>query len=228
VKLLHPIAPEVLWAYELGFKSELDEHRVRFNGDVFYYDYHDQQVQSAIFTAFGPIGNIVNADAHIWGFELELDWQPVPQLVINQQLGYKKGTFDNFLDLDIDASVASGQAVFKQRKGQSEGYPPWSYIGSATYTWNLGDYDLAAEGNYAYHDTASPVLLGPTYTVKNYWLANANLTLTPHAGRWSVALWGRNIFNEKYDLTRNFFLPGISIAAPGEPATYGVRVGLKY
>lgn len=226
--LLHPIRPEKLLAYEVGFKSDFAGDTVRLNGAVFYYDYKDQQVQSAIYTGFGPIGNIVNADAHIWGAEAELQWKPVAQLQINQSLSYKTGEFDDFVDLDIAASILAGSAVYKQRSGQNEGFPAWSYLGSVDYVWDLGDYDLEAETNYAFHDKAKPVLLGPTYNVDSYWLANANITLTPHGGPWSVSLWGRNILDEKYDLTRNFFLPGISIAAPGEPATWGIRVGVKY
>jgi hypothetical protein len=38
---------------------------------------------------------------------------------------------------------------------------------------------------------------------------------------------GRNIFNEKYDLTRNFFTSA-DIAQPARPVSYGVRFGLKY
>jgi hypothetical protein len=53
------------------------------------------------------------------------------------------------------------------------------------------------------------------------------LTLTPHSGPWQLALFGRNIFGQKYDLEHNFFLGRINIAAPGAPATFGVRLGLK-
>jgi outer membrane receptor protein involved in Fe transport len=228
VTLLHPIKPEKLLAYEAGFKTEFAGDTVRLNGAVFYYDYKDQQVQSAIYTAFGPIGNIVNADAHIWGAEAELAWKPLPQLQIDQSLSYKTGEFDDFVDLDIAASIGAGHAVYKQRAGENEGFPAWSYLGDVSYVWDLGSYDLTAETNYAFHDKAKPVLLGPTYNVDSYWLANVNITLTPHDGPWSFGLWGRNVFDEKYDLTRNFFLPGISIAAPGDPATWGVRIGLKY
>jgi len=38
----------------------------------------------------------------------------------------------------------------------------------------------------------------------------------------------RNIFDQRYGLERNFFLSGINIAAPGTPATVGVRLSLKY
>jgi outer membrane receptor protein involved in Fe transport len=64
--------------------------------------------------------------------------------------------------------------------------------------------------------------------VPRYWLANANLSLSPAAKSWTVTLWGRNILNKSYDVTRNFFLPGTEIAQAGEPATFGIRVNYRY
>jgi iron complex outermembrane recepter protein len=225
---LHPVKPEILWAYEGGFKSELFDHTVRLNGAAYYYDYTDQQVQSAIQTFAGPIGNIVNAPkSRIYGAELELQWSPLPALEIDQSVGYKRGEFVRYDGLD----VVSGLAV--NRNGQDEGFPKLSYNGSVAYHWDVADYRLTAATDYSYRDKLRPVLLGSAYDVHAYWLFNANLTLAPRSGPWSVGLWGHNIFNQRYDLTRNFFtadLAGklISIAAPGAPATYGVRVSYKY
>ena len=85
----------------------------------------------------------------------------------------------------------------------------------------VGAYTLTAETDYAYHGTLDPVLLGPNFRVKDYWLVNATLTLGQ--GPWSVGLYARNLFDQQYDLTRNFFLGGIDIAAPGRPRSFGVR-----
>jgi iron complex outermembrane receptor protein len=53
--------------------------------------------------------------------------------------------------------------------------------------------------------------------------------LSPAAGApWTLTLWGRNIFNKTYDVTRNFFLPGTEVAQAGEPATFGIRVSYRY
>ncbi|MDR3508051.1 MAG: TonB-dependent receptor [Caulobacteraceae bacterium] len=226
---LQPFAPEVLWAYEVGFKRDYPAQNLRVNGAAYYYDYVHQQVQSAIYDpVYGAVGVIRNADAHIYGGELEVQWRPLPNLEIDQSLGYSTGEFTRFQDLDITASGAAGHAVYVSRKGQTEGYPHLSYTGSASYTFDIGDYALVAGTDYAYHDKVEPTLLGSTFNVAAYWLVNANLTLKPQNGPWTVGLWGRNIFDTKYDLTRNFFLSGVDIAAPGTPATYGVRLSYKY
>ena len=220
---LAPFKPEVLYAYEIGTKNELHGHRLRLNAAAFYYDYRRQQVQSAIFDpVYGAVGKIVNAPkSHIYGLEAELDWAPVRGLEITQGVSWRKGKFDRFDDLDIAASSAAGHAVTVSRAGQDQGFPHWSYNGSATYRMPVGAYTLTAETDYAYHGTLDPVLLGPNFRVKDYWLVNATLTLGQ--GPWSVGLYARNLFDQQYDLTRNFFLGGIDIAAPGRPRSFGVR-----
>jgi iron complex outermembrane receptor protein len=60
-------------------------------------------------------------------------------------------------------------------------------------------------------------------------LANANLSVSPASGApWTLTLWGRNIFDKAYDVTRNFFLPTAEIAQAGEPATFGIRASYKF
>lgn len=223
--------PETLWAYEIGFKSSFYDGTLQLNGSAFYYDYHNQQVQSAIWTtAYGAIGAIVNArNSHIYGFELEGQWRPVERLFITQAIGYKTGAFDNFdSDLDIAASTAAGHAVYVDRKNAEVGFPKGSYHGSIAYDIPLDGFTLQPSVDYAFHDGRKPLLLGPAYNIHAYWLANANLTLTPDNGPWELAVFGRNIFDQKYDLERNFFLGGINIAAAGTPATVGIRASLKY
>jgi outer membrane receptor protein involved in Fe transport len=220
---LAPFKPEVLYAYEVGTKNELAGRTLRLNGAAFYYDYRRQQVQSAIYSPiYGAVGKIVNAPkSHIYGVEAELTWAPVAGLEITQGLTWRKGKFDRFNDLDIAASTAAGQAVTVSRRGQDQGFPHWSYTGSASYRLPLGGYALTAQADYAYRDTLAPVLLGPNFRVHDYWLVNATLTLG--SGPWSVGLYARNLFNQRYDLTRNFFLGGIDIASPGRPRSLGVR-----
>jgi outer membrane receptor protein involved in Fe transport len=220
---LAPFKPEILYAYEIGTKNELAGHHLRLNGAAFYYDYRRQQVQSAIFDpVYGAVGKIVNAPrSHIYGVEAELEWRPVSGLEISQGLSWRKGKFDRFDDLDIAASTAAGHAVTVSRAGKDQGFPRWSYNGSASYRTGLGDYALTAQTDYAYHGTLNPVLLGPNFRVHDYWLVNAALTLG--RGPWSIGFYGRNLLNQHYDLTRNFFLGGIDIAAPGRPRSFGVR-----
>jgi iron complex outermembrane recepter protein len=232
---LDPFTPEKLNAYEAGFKTQFADGAVTMNGAVFYYDYKDQQVQSAIFDAGtgAIVGRIVNApESEIYGAELELTYRPSPWLTIGQSLGYKSGEFKTFTDLDTAATAAAATAVSIDRAGQDLGFPNLGYQGfiaaqmPVAQTWRLG-----GRIDYSYRGELALPLLGPAYLVEDYWLANAQLTFGPRDDRWEIALWGRNIFNADYDETRNFFIaPGgvADVAAPGLPATYGARLSVSY
>lgn len=227
---INPFNPEELWAYELGFKSDFADDTVRLNGAVFYYDYTDQQVQSALWINVPPptlVGRIVNApESEIYGGELELIWKAAPELTITQALGYKHGEFKDFLDADF--TVPFGTI---DRSGQDIGFPELSYAGSLTYErqTNLG-FGYTAHFDYSYRDEQSFPLLGPAFTLDSYWLANAFVAIRPDGSPWEFALWGRNIFDETYDETRNTFVAGTTddFAVPGRPATYGVRVSAAF
>jgi iron complex outermembrane recepter protein len=237
-----PLKPEVLWAYEMGVKSNFLNNTLQLNGAAYYYHYEDQQIQSAVWGVTGPVGALVNAPkSHIYGGELEADWLPIDNLKFSESVGWKDGKFDvfpNFLNIPateahcVPASVCVPPGplspIYSDEKGSRVGFPALSYNGSLSYTWELGGYSLEAAGDWIFHDHLNPLLLGPTFLVKSYWLADLNLILAPNDGPWQLTLFGHNVTNTKYDTTRNFFLPGIDIAQRGEPATVGVRIEYKY
>ena len=223
---IEPFKSERLDAYEVGFKSN-PTPELQINGAAYYYDYKDQQVLSAVWTANGPVGKFANAPkSEIYGAELEVVWRPVPGLVISQSASWKEGRYKEFFDLDIPASRAANAARFVDRADQYLPFPNWSYGGSVAYTWNLADYALEAAVDYSYRDKY-PSWLGDKYDVDDYWLANVNLTLSPNQAPWTAAVWVRNVFDEEYDLTRNFFTSA-DIAQTGRPRTYGVRLTYNY
>ena len=223
-----PFEPERLTAFEVGVKSDITR-TLRVDTSVFYYRYRDQQILGKVFDDASQsfIGRFVNANSRINGGEMDLEWRPLTGIVITQYAGFAEGYYTSKL-LDVPLNPAQPPVDYN---GQPESFPKWSYGGDVSYTWNVGAFSVTAESNYSFHDTYSQFfLLGSNdFTIPKYWLANANLTLAPASGApWTVTLWGRNIFDKSYDLTRNFFLPTSEVAAAGEPTTVGIRLTYKY
>ncbi|MBV8684969.1 MAG: TonB-dependent receptor [Caulobacteraceae bacterium] len=222
--------PEKLWAFETGYKYTLLRN-LRFDGDIFYYDYQDQQILSALFTpgvnGQPPtiIGHFVNAPrSHIEGGEVSLEGELAPHLMISEQLGYAIGHYDNFKEFNLAAYEETGATGISDLSGASMPFPKLSYQGSISYWfWIAPEWKLQPEMDYSYHGNY-PSWLGSIYTIPPYWLANLNLTLTPPGGKWTAALWIHNLFNKEYDLTRNFFVPGVNVADPGPPRMIGGRL----
>jgi outer membrane receptor protein involved in Fe transport len=224
-----PFEPEKLTAYEFGFKSDLTP-TLRLNGAAFHYKYKDQQVLSSVFDTVSQsyIGIFTNTDSRIEGGELQLEWRPLAGLNISQYFGLAEGYYTKPL-YSIDQASSPGKPV--NFDGRPLSFPKISYGGDVSYAWNVSDFKLTLESNYSFHDTYSQwFLLGSNdFTVPKYWLANANLSLSPASGApWTVSIWGRNIFDKGYDITRNFFLPTSEVAQAGEPTTVGIRVSYKY
>ena len=212
-----PFSPERLTAFEVGLKSDIASD-LRVNATAFHYEYRDQQVLSKIFDQVSQsyVGRFINAPkSKIDGVELELDWRPISGLDVSQYLGYKRGKYTatvlNSSDTDFN--------------GADIDFPKGSYGGQVAYTFAAGNLNVRAETNYSYRDKYPQIfLLGPGFTNDSYWLANASITLLPSQGKWSFSVWARNLTNQRYYLTKNFFLPGTNVAAAGEPTTVGIRV----
>jgi iron complex outermembrane receptor protein len=230
-----PFKPEKLTAYELGVKADVTS-TLRINAAAFHYTYKDEQILSKIFDSVSQsyIGRFVNADSKIDGAELEITWRPVDSLEITQFLGYKTGKYTSKL---LNSNTAPTDF-----NGHDLDFPKTSYGGEVALTLPVGNYRLRSEVNYSYHDKYDQVFLlenvqdgtgslvgPPQYQIDAYWLANAGVTLLPATGdAWQLGLWVRNLTNQKYFLTKNFFLPGTNVAAAGEPTTFGVRVAMKF
>ena len=221
---LTPFNPEVLIAYEAGFKSDLTRS-LRLNAAVFHYDYRDQQILDAIKdpSTGATVGKIVNAPrSTIDGIEAELSWKPTAAWTVTQFLGYKDGKFKEYVALSPAADLA----------GQSLYFPRLSYGGSAAYRFAAAGWQFDAEADLSYHDKTRTFLnrIDPAYDFATaaYWLTNARLEFAPADSHWSATVYARNLFDRQYDLTRNFFDLPLPVAAAGAPRTLGAQVRYEF
>ena len=84
---LPDFAPEFVKSYEIGFKFDGWDNRLRLNGALFFTDYTDMQLLVADPTRVGPF--VTNAgDSEIKGVELELQLVPSEGWLITASLGY--------------------------------------------------------------------------------------------------------------------------------------------
>ena len=78
---------ETITSFEVGYKSQFAEDRLRLNAALFYYEVDDIQ-----FTAVGGADNfiqLVNADTGVGaGFELDLDWMITDNLIMTFGAAY--------------------------------------------------------------------------------------------------------------------------------------------
>jgi iron complex outermembrane receptor protein len=177
--------PEVLWAYEAGFKSDLADG-LRFNGAIFYYDYKNYQA----FQNLG-VGNsaILNAKARNYGAEVDIAANPMEGLNLNVGAAYT-----NALAKDINYSpglVADRRPAYASK---------WKLTGLARYQFPIADgidAALQADGNY----TSGYFIQISNYSLlrqKGYALLNLRASLLQPGKGWRLEASVENVADKRY------------------------------
>jgi len=96
-----PARPEVLQAYEVGFKSDLFNHMLRLNSSAFWYDIKNQQV---ITTPVPGVALTSNAPkSRIKGIESELEIAPTARLRLRAAVTYLDAKYVSYPDAGLTA-----------------------------------------------------------------------------------------------------------------------------
>jgi iron complex outermembrane receptor protein len=176
---------EVLYSYELGFKSTL-RPGVRLNATAFYYDYKDYQA----FSLTGLQPQVANSDATVKGGEIELFANPVKNLDL--ALGA------SFLDSEVDfvPAVFPGTGTVNAHMPQA---PDFSLNWLLRYGLDLAPGQLALQVDGRYN--TSQFLEGTNSQVSfqdKYAVVNASVSFTSADKRWQLTGWVKNLTNKDY------------------------------
>ncbi|NML87991.1 MULTISPECIES: TonB-dependent receptor [unclassified Sphingobium] len=184
--------PETSTTYEVGFKSDLLDRRLRLNGAAFVNDYDDLQITvNDPRLGFAPI--IQNAaKARIKGLELELQARPTEALRLEAGLGYLDA---KYRQVDIRA-LNSG--VTKDSHLQNA--PKWTLSAGVSYDIRVdgvGKFTPRVDWSYrskVYNDAVnSPLLIQ-----KGYHLVNASIGYSDEPESWLITLGVKNLTKEVY------------------------------
>ncbi|MGX7896271.1 TonB-dependent receptor [Tsuneonella sp. HG222] len=212
-----PFNPETLTTYEVGFKSDFLDRRVRVNGAVFYNDYNDITFTLSACPSSPCLRPTNVGKAKVKGAELEISAYPVDGLMIDGSASY--------IDIKYDkASVApaglTGNETFPYT-------PKWNYSFGIQYDYDIGPGTLGArfDGTYRseiFTETAN----SPWSRIDGRFLGNGRLQYTTEDGDWRFALEVQNIFDKYYflsvsDITKSL---GAVTAVPGLPRTWSLSV----
>lgn len=216
------IAPESSWNYEIGAKGRIGP--VRYAAAAYFIDYTDLQTQRVLPLGVSSIQVLGNADAEIYGAELELSASLTEALSLTLALGYNQSEFTDY------ANCAVAGAVFVDCTGNELVYAPETTAAlGLDYRQPIGgDLEVTAwiganyRGEQFYDVTNDPDLRGDDVT-----LLDAAFGLGRQDRLWNVALWGRNLTDEDYAAFLAPDLVGTNTTL-GAPRTYGVRLSARY
>ncbi|MEX6725349.1 TonB-dependent receptor [Parapedomonas caeni] len=222
-----PYDPEHVDAYEVGLKSDWMDKRVRVNVALFYNKYSDMQVDQLFYEDNQAQTRVLNAaSSKIKGAEFEVVVVPVEGLTLNGSLSYLDAQYSNFF-LDLDANPANGQEDGSHLNLRNA--PKWQGSVGATYTIDVNPGSLALNAQWnrtSRRDTDTRN--GTVGIIAPISLINASIKYTSDDDRWSVALWGKNLTDERR-VASGFFAPGVmNFASNTAPREVAVEFGFKF
>ena len=205
--------------YEIGWKMELLDRQLRFNGSAFYVDISRLQT-----TIFDP--SITNlffsdnaADAEIKGIEADFTYAPysLPGLTV-------AGAF-SVLDTEVTDVITPTSDV---RPGFDLAYAP-SFQGNlrVRYEWDLSDALLAhVQPQLTYSGAKNTDIVDINrLRLDSYTIADLAVGVT--ADRWTAELYGQNLFDERAEIAGDFYYDRARIVY-NRPLTVGLRVSFDY
>ena len=219
-------APDTNETFELGFKSDLLDRRLRFNVTGFYSKYKGiQQTISDPVVQF----RVANAGrAELYGFEAEVTALPVDGLLLNASLGFAESSFERGGGQSGPVDTSTGIA-FGNRLPFS---PKWTAGLGAEYAFDLGgNGKLTPRGDLRYQSRTffSPFNL-PFEQQGKYALLSARVTYTDADGRFSLAVFGDNLSDKEYYTFGQNALgaQGVAYNYLGRPREYGVTGSVRF
>ena len=247
---------EKVLVYELGSKIDLLDRRMRVNSALFFQDFTDKQVTSQIVDENGFLqSRIRNADAEIYGAEIDVTWYPVDALRLQAAYTYLQSEYTDFNQLTSSPGVIAytgGCEPLTTPTGQStcsvdftgnevERVPRNSLVGIARYSSEvIGDTNWFVELQSRFRDER---FSNQNNLLKfdSYWISDLRVGLT--SGDWRVVAYVENLFDDDTvrdgfntggDL-RNFSIAGATFVLPDSaqfylpsPRILGVRASYTF
>jgi iron complex outermembrane receptor protein len=238
--------PEFLDDYEVGAKYDFGG-KLQVNAAAFYYNYAGMQIPLSVQPPTGqPITEFFNMNKVIsYGVELETTWMPVENLQVALNYAHLSATIHATTDCFVDGA----DPLALQPGANTAGCPPGgaqnvngqtvpqspqnkvSLSGSYTFPFDPGSLTVSASDVWV-DETYYSIFNRPYYLAPDYNEVDLRLLWNDAKGRYTVIVYGKNVFNTlAYDnagaglygdgtIARNFgLLP---------PATYGVELQYRF
>lgn len=232
-----PVDPEILDAYEIGFKSEFVDGRVRLNGAAYYYEYDDLQLSYQI---EGAAVVINAANAEIKGIDLELLAALTDTIELNANIAWNDSEFIDFPTAEITTRRGDGDcpsnnptpncSTVGNAKGNTLPRAPelTSSIG-LSYETQLEAGSMGAHITYYYNDGFyNDFANRENYKQSSYSLVNGGAFVEFGDGReWRVSAFFRNLTDEEYYVYGTATALGDYIA-PAFGRQYGLGVDYSF
>jgi outer membrane receptor protein involved in Fe transport len=239
-----PYAADYLKNYEIGWKTQWLEHRLRWNGAVFWEDWTNFQFSFLVPPSITAIAN--GGDARIKGVENELQWATTTNLMLSTNF--------TFLDPVLTQNYCGTVGVTSCANQQTPSVFNGTWIGPlapagtnlpvapkfkgnivARYSMNeMADWTPYGQAAFVYQTQTSPVLLQNEVQVYGMQPAYGLLDLTGGVTHNSMQIEGfvSNATDKRAQLSRftesNPVNNNQVYVLPAQPRTFGLKVSMRF
>ncbi|HEY9092085.1 TonB-dependent receptor [Parasphingorhabdus sp.] len=216
--------PETVDSYEIGWKASLLQNRLNISVAAFKGDYSDVQIPGSIGvdtngdgvsdSFAGITSNAASADVN--GFEFEgralvgRDFAGAgSHFNVSWSIGYLDAKFNTFID-------AFGNDVADQRVFQNT--PEWTGSFSANVGFPVASGMLDLNGAISFRSDASQFEApNPFLDQDGFSLVDASLIYSDDLDRFTIGVYGKNLFDKRYKVAGYNFVTGGENGAPFVP-----------
>ena len=216
-----PYDPEIVDSYEIGAKTGWLEGRMTANAALFYNEYRDMQLSINA----TPQNFVRNAGAaRISGAELEIAARLTPGLDFNLATGYLDATYTK-----LDPQLATLRPPLTVDKHLVKA-PEWTVSAGLQYRWNVAAGSVTLRADYMHKDRIyQDVFNDPRLVQPAFKIANAYASFATSDRCWEIALFGRNLTDERYRISGNSSLGlGLVESTFSAPREFGATLRLRF
>jgi iron complex outermembrane receptor protein len=227
--------PETITSYEIGYKADLADNRVRLNAAVFYYTIDDMQL--SIIGGATNTNQVINADeGEATGFELDLEWLATDNLMFTLGFGWNDTEIkDSTLStVPCGSGQCSPQDPLEDPTDPTNPKvliggnpfprtPEWSGNFSArwgTPVGNSGEFFVFTDWIYQ-GEAVMPLYESLEFDTDSQFEGGLKIGYRDLADDWEVALFGRNITDEEN--AKGFIDFNNNTGFVNEPTIWGVE-----
>ena len=191
-------APEEVDSYEIGYKGSLMGGMVNVAAAAFYADYTDVQIPGSVACTVAGLpsfcGVVSNAGAATFkGLELEASARLGGGFNLSGSLGYIDAQYDEYIT-NI-ANTPTDVSEFREVQNT----PKFTGSATASYSMPVGTGDLYLGTTVSYRSkTYQFEIPNPYIDQDGYALVDASVVYTAPGDRFSIGVYGKNLFDKEY------------------------------
>jgi len=243
-----PFNKEKLTNYEIGFKGDFFDRKLRLNVSAFYSKFKDIQITLLSCPQFGgpgPCAAPQNAgNATLKGVEIETTLKPTTGFTIDGSFSYLSFKYDCISTQAVPSNpnnltgCSADPSITSQLNTSPPGTPAYKWSVGAQYELLLGNigsitprFDISGQSSTNGGALKPSPALAPYNGIDAYSVANGRITWKNIGKDLEASLEVTNLFNKYYFLT-NFDLTGAGAgfikAQPGKPREWAFSIKKKF